>query len=244
MINTVLGIIPARGGSKSIPRKNICSLAGKPLIAWTIETALSCKALDRVIVSTDDQEIASVAQNYGAEAPFLRPKELALDNTPGIAPILHAVQWLAKKQNYIPDYIMVLQPTSPLRTIEDIDAAIQLAIKYQSDSVISVCPVNYHPYWMKQLTSDRYLTDFLKLHQSYNHRQDLPNIYAINGAIYLVRRDILLQNTLFTNCTLPYIMPTERSLDIDTSWELYLANLILEDKNKHDLYKIPGAVTV
>ena len=133
----ILGLIPARGGSKALPHKNIRQFAGKPLIAWTIETALACPMLDRTIVSTDDPEIADVSRHWGAEVPFLRPAELARDDTPGIEPVLHAVRWLGENEGYRPDYVMVLQPTSPLRTTEDIEAAIQLARDRQADGVVS-----------------------------------------------------------------------------------------------------------
>lgn len=226
----VLGIVPARAGSKSIPRKNIAIVAGKPLIAHTIQAALDAKHIDRVIVSTDSQEIAEVARSFGAEVPFLRPPELAQDNTPGIEPILHAVRWLNDNDDYHPDYVMVLQPTSPLRTAEDIKAAVQLAQKHQADSVVSVCPAHQHPYWMKRITDDGRLVDFLSLNTDYTRRQDLPPVYALNGAIYLVRCEVLLEHKTFhTDHTYAYVMPPERSLDIDTPWNLYLADLILRE---------------
>jgi N-acylneuraminate cytidylyltransferase/CMP-N,N'-diacetyllegionaminic acid synthase len=224
----VLTVIPARGGSKSVSHKNIAPAAGKPLIAWTIETALDCSVLNRVIVSTDDEEIANVARRHGAEVPFLRPAELARDETPGIEPILHAVRWLDRNEGYSPDYVMVLQPTSPLRTAEDIEAVVQLAQKKQADGVVSVCPADHHPYWMKRISEDGHLVDFLPMERSYHRRQDLPSVYASNGAIYLVRRDVIMeQETFYTDQTYGYVMPPNRSLDIDTPWDLSLARLIL-----------------
>jgi N-acylneuraminate cytidylyltransferase/CMP-N,N'-diacetyllegionaminic acid synthase len=231
----VLGIIPARSGSKSIPRKNIAIVAGKPLIAHTIQAALDAKHIDRVIVSTDSQEIADMARSFGAEVPFLRPPELAQDDTPGIEPILHAVRWLNDNDDYHPHYVMVLQPTSPLRTAEDIKAAVQLAQKQQADSVVSVCPAHQHPYWMKRITDDGRLVDFLSLERTYTTRQDLPPAYALNGAIYLVRCEVLLEHkTFYTDHTYAYVMSPERSLDIDTSWDLYLADLILKERMKRE----------
>jgi CMP-N,N'-diacetyllegionaminic acid synthase len=226
-----LGIIPARSGSKSIPRKNIVVLAGKPLIAHTIQAALDAKHTDRVIVSTDSQEIADVARLFGAEVPFLRPPELAQDDTPGIEPILHAVRWLSDNDDYHPDYVMVLQPTSPLRTAEDIKAAVQLAQKQHADSVVSVCPVRQHPYWMKRITDDGRLVDFLSLDRTYAARQDLPPVYALNGAIYLIRREILLERqTFYTEHTYAYVMPLERSVDIDTEIDFKLAELLMRER--------------
>lgn len=230
---TVLGIIPARSGSKSIPRKNIAMVAGKPLIAYTIQVALEAKSIDRVVVSTDSEEIAEVARSFGAEVPFLRPAELAQDNTPGIEPILHAVRWLDKHEDYHPDYVMVMQPTSPLRTTHDIDAAVRLARKHSADSLVSVCPVHQHPYWMKQVTDDGRLVDFLSLDRGYTARQNLPAVHALNGAIYLVRREVLLeQQTFYTDRTYAYVMPPESSIDIDTPWDLYVADLVLKDRAK------------
>jgi len=234
-IQTTLAIVPARGGSKSIPRKNIVPVAGKPLIAWTIEIALAAPVLDRVIVSTDDPEIADVASRHGAEVPFLRPAQLAQDDTPGIEPVLHAVRWLDEHESYRPDYVMVLQPTSPLRTSQDIEAAVQLAREWQADGVVSVCPAHQHPYWMKSITEDGRLTDFLPLDRVCACRQALPPVYALNGAVYLARREVLLAlETFYTDRTYAYIMPPERSLDIDTPWDLYVAELILKDRMQRE----------
>ena len=226
-----LAVIPARGGSKGILRKNMAPVAGKPLMAWTIETALECSLLCRVIVSTDDREIADVARHYGAEVPFLRPTALAGDDTAGIEPVLHAARWLGQHEHYHPYYVIALQPTSPLRTAEDIQAAIQLARERQADTVVSVCHVGQHPYWMKRVTEYGKLADFLSLEQDYTRRQDLPAAYALNGAIYLARREVLLtRQSFYTGRTYAYVMPEERSLDVDTPWHLHIADLILKDR--------------
>lgn len=228
---TTIAVIPARGGSKGIPRKNIAMVAQKPLIAWTIQAAQSSQYLSQIIVSTEDEEIARVAQQWGAKVPFLRPPELSRDDTPSIDPILHAVSWLEKQENCSPTYIMLLQPTSPLRTAYDIDTAIEIAYQQQVDSVVSVTPSHHHPYWCKRVTETGKLTDFLNLEKAYTRRQDLPPAYALNGAIYLVRREVLLQKkTFYTDNTYAYSMPEERSLDIDTPWDLYIVNLILQDR--------------
>jgi len=182
-------MIPARGGSKGVPCKNIVKVASKPLIAWTIEAALASPVLDRIIVSTDEPEIADVACRYGAEVPFLRPPELAQDHTPGIEPILHAVRWLDEHEGYRPDYVMVLQPTSPLRTAEDIQTAVQLAQERQAEGVVSVCPAHQHPYSMKQITEDGRLTNFLPMDRPYYPCFIIPEAGVNhNGDVGLAKR--------------------------------------------------------
>jgi CMP-N,N'-diacetyllegionaminic acid synthase len=228
-----LAIVPARGGSKSIPDKNIKIVAGKPLIAWTILETLASPNIDRLIVSTDSPKISQVALEYGAEAPFLRPVELAQDDTPGIAPIVHAARWLHQNEGYEPDYVLCLQPTSPFRTAEDIDGAIALAQEKEADSVISVTLVKHHPNWMKHLDETGKLVDYVPRGHTVTKRQDLSPLYALNGAIYLIRFQLLLQQgTFFVDNTYGYIMPPERSLDIDTPWDLYLAELIFKEPGK------------
>lgn len=232
---SVVGLITARGGSKSIPRKNIKLLAGKPLIAWTIEAALQSHRLSRVIVSTDDEEIAQVAREWGAEVPFMRPAELAQDKTPSIFAILHAINWLDQFESYQPDFVMCLQPTSPLRTAQDIDTVIERTSQKKVDSVVSVTPVNHHPYWLKKVDDNGRMQDFVTLNQPISRRQDLPAVYALNGAIYLAHCETLLERkSWYTEQTLAYIMPSERSLDIDMPWDFYLVDLILKDRAKRE----------
>jgi CMP-N-acetylneuraminic acid synthetase len=227
----ILCLVTARGGSKSIPQKNIASLAGKPLIAWTIETALQSAMLRRVIVSTDDEEIAEVARQWGAEVPFVRPLDLALDDSPHIPVVLHAIQWLESNEDVRFQYVLLLQPTSPLRSKDDIDKAIELALDKEADSVVSVCQALSHPYLTKRITGDGRLKDFGRRPQGYLRRQALPDAYMVNGAIYVVQSETLInRHTLYTENTYAYVMPPERSLDIDTHWDLYLADLILRDR--------------
>ena len=231
MLKKIVALITARGGSKSIPKKNIASLAGKPLIAWTIETALRSASLSRVIVSTDDTEIAEVARQWDAEVPFLRPVELAEDDSPHVPVLVHAVKWLEVHEKEQFDYILLLQPTSPLRSTEDIDNAIRLALERDAGSVVSVCETLSHPYLTKKIMVDGRLDDFIPKPDGYLRRQVLPKVYALNGAIYLVRREVLLERrTFYTDSIYAYVMPAERSLEIDTPWDLYLANLILKDR--------------
>lgn len=228
---SVMALIPARGGSKGILSKNIAPIAGHPLIAWTILAAKKAKGLDRVVVSTDDETIAAVARRYGADVPFLRPTELAQDDTPGIAPPLHAVQWFADKENYRPTHLMYLQPTSPLRTSEDIDEAIQLAREKEADSVLSVTPVHHHPYVMKEVDVQGRIHHYSIPSRPMTGRQDYPPLYALNGAIWLIRHEVLLdKKDWYTDKTYAYHMPFERSLDIDTPWDLQLADFFLKSK--------------
>ncbi len=233
-MKSCLAIISARGGSKGIPGKNIRPVAGKPLIAWTIAAARESAVFQRIIVSTDSQEIAEAARQNGAEIPFMRPADLARDDTSGTDPVVHAVQWLELHENFISEWVMLLQPTSPLRASQDIRRAVALAEQKNADAVVSVAPVEDHPYWMKRIDTDGCLEDFIRLEKPINRRQDLPEVYALNGAIYLVRRTVLMaQETLFPQRTYALVMPRERSLDVDTPWDLYVADLILKDRGRY-----------
>jgi CMP-N,N'-diacetyllegionaminic acid synthase len=229
-----LAVIPARGGSKGIPGKNLASAGGRPLIAWTIVAARAAQGVSRAVVSTDSPEIAEVARGLGAEIPFLRPAELATDAAPGMLPILHAIRWLEEQEGYRPDYVMCLQPTSPLRTAEDIDAALALARAKEADAVVSVAPVEHHPFWMKRVSPEGQLSDFMVPERPALRRQDLPLVHALNGAIYLVRREVLLaKQTWYTERTYAYVMPPERSFDVDTPWDLRIVDLLLGDLHGH-----------
>lgn len=230
-MSNIVAVITARGQSKGIPGKNIRPLAGKPLIAWTIEAARASKLLTQIIVSTDDNRIAAVAREYGAEVPFMRPVELAADDTPHIDVILHAISWLERHAVLPIDYLMLLQPTSPFRTTDDIDAAIQLAAAKQAVAVVSVCEVDRHPYLMKRVLENGTMEDMFDADIAYLRRQALPICYSLNGAIYLNRPDVLRSEKVFyPKGTYAYIMPPERSFDIDTFWDLHVAELIMRDK--------------
>jgi len=224
MINgkTVLAIIPARGGSKGVPRKNIRELAGKPLIAWSIEAAKKSQYIDRIVVSTDDQEIAEVATQWGGEVPFLRPSELAQDSTPGIAPVLHMLSNL--EPSY--DLVVLLQPTSPLRTVEDIDGTIALMLNRNAKACVSVVEPDKSPYWMYTIEKNGYLHPALE--GDYSRRQELPAVYALNGAVYAADVSWLYdKKTFLDEQTLAYIMPKERSADIDTELDFKITELLL-----------------
>ena len=208
----VLALIPARGGSKGLPRKNVLPVGGKSPIAWTIEAAEKAKCISRVILSSDDDEIIAVAKEFGCEVPYKRPEELASDKASSIDVVFHALKEIP---GY--DYLLLLQPTSPLRTSEDIDAAFALMLEKQAPACVSVCPVEESPYWMYQLEGQSRLRSVLEMPLEATRRQDLPNVYSLNGAIYIARVDWLLRQRSFMSCdTVGYVMPRERSVDIDT----------------------------
>lgn len=232
MQKKILAVIPARGGSKGIPRKNIKDLAGKPLIAWTIETAKVSSVFDRIIVSTDDQEIAVIARQFGADVPFLRPQELSTDTATSIDVVLHLIQWLQENEHYSPDYLMLLQPTSPFRSSADITQVIQLMqTNQEADAIISVTAVDHPVQWLRKMEADGKLLPLdetpLKL-----RRQDAQQIYQLNGSIYLIKTETFVKDKTFLPAkTFGYIMPEEKSIDIDTPWNFHMAELIMRDKN-------------
>ncbi len=229
----IAALVVARAGSKSIPRKNVQPVAGKPLIVHTFEAARACPLLDRVLVSTDDSEVAELALRQGVEVPFMRPAELAGDASPVMDATLHALRWLEENEHYAPDYVLLLQPTSPLRTAQDIEASIRLALDRSARAVVSVTPAENHPYQLKKMDEQGVLSPWMESNLSGARRQDLPPVYALNGAIYLVRREVLLEEkTWCPQGALAYTMPPERSLDMDTPWDLKLAGLLLAERNK------------
>jgi len=227
----ILGLIPARGGSKGLPRKNIKPLLGKPLIAWTIEQALASKYLDRVVVSTDDKEIAEISKKYRADISFIRPKELAEDNAKRIEVVLHTIDWFRendKRKQY--DLIMLLQPTSPLRNSEDIDKAIELLFLKEAKAIVSVCEVDHHPLWANTLSKDGSMKDFIRKEIMNKNRQELPIFYRLNGAIYLAYCDYIKeQESFFGENTFAYIMPRERSIDIDDEIDFELVEILIKN---------------
>lgn len=232
----ILGLITARGGSKSIPGKNVKLLGGKPLIRWTIDAARNSGLVSRLVVSTDDENIRSVCLEAGAEAPFLRPPELSGDASPHIDVMIHALDWLENEQNYRPDYVLLLQPTSPFRTVEDIEGVIRMAeANPGAEALVGVCEIEQHPWLAKKLDSNGGMTDFMPSGLAYLRRQDLPPVYAINGALYLNRPSSLRRvRMLVPPGALAYFMPKERSLDVDTPWDFYVAELIMTDRVKHE----------
>jgi len=224
---TILAIIPARGGSKGVPRKNIRLLAGKPLIAWTIAEAKKSKYIDRLILSSEDDEIIEVARDFGCEIPFKRPVELAQDETPGIEPVIHAINTLEEKY----DFVVLLQPTSPLRTVEDIDGCIQHCILTESPACVSLTEVQQSPYWMYHLDDNMKLKPFVQNGEEINRRQDLPKVYALNGAVYIAEsRFILKHKSFLAKETTGYVISIENSVDIDTELDFAYCEWLINRK--------------
>ena len=223
----IIAMIPARGGSKSILKKNIKKLLGKPLLAWTIEAAKKSKYIDKIIVSTENKEIAEISKKYGAEVPFLRPEELAKDKSSTIDAIFHALEVL-KEQNYTPNVVILLQPTSPLRNAEDIDSAIELFEAADCESVVSVCEVEHSPYWCFEIEKG-YLRSLFGDEYLMMRRQDLKGVYIPNGAIYISTPPTLYKyKSFYCNHTIPYIMPIRRSIDIDNEIDFMLAESVMQ----------------
>ena len=171
----------------------------------------------------------------GAEIPFLRPAELATDTSASIDVILHAIHWFDEHEKYRPDYVLLLQPTSPLRTASDIRNSAEIMIAKKGDSVVSVCETHQHPLWMKTVNDEGKLVDLSPQSPTPARRQDLPSVFALNGAIYLALRTFLLsERTFISDCTYAYVMPPERSIDIDTPWDFRVADLILRDREHRE----------
>lgn len=218
----ILAIIPARGGSKGLLGKNIYAFGGKPLIAWTIEAAKDSSYIDKLILSSDDEEIIRVAKSYGCDAPFKRDAQLALDDTSSIDVVIDAI-------NRCPGYewVLLLQPTSPLRVAQDIDEAIRYCMEKRADACVSVSEVEQSPYWMYSLTDSQMLKPVMPPPIP-TRRQDLPKCFTLNGAIYFARIDDLLRSkTFILPKTVPYLLPPERAIDIDTLDDLVTAENLL-----------------
>ena len=230
----VLAIIPARGGSKSIPYKNIYPILGKPLLAYTIEAARKSRLINRVIVSTDDTKIAAVAKKYGAEVPFMRPAELGQDHTPDLPVFQHALSWLKKHQNYKPDFIVHLWPTSPLRKPEDIDEAIRLFKKHpKADSLRSVMIAPETPFKMWKIDKGPHLFPILakeypslfsknqKIHPSTLPRQILPKIYMQTGYLAVIRYGtIMKKNSMCGKNIIPFLHDPDVYTELDSYRDL------------------------
>lgn len=221
---TFLAIIPARGGSKRVPRKNMLALAGRPLIAWTIEAALKSSYIDTVVVTSDDDEILAVSAKWGASI-IKRPDHLADDTATTFDAIKHAIDSMQKQY----DFIVLLQPTSPLRNATHIDESIELLLTKQSDAVISVCPMDHSPLWSNTLPDDGNMRGFLPDVILNKRSQDLETYYRLNGAIYICRADKLLNEKTFfiKNNIFAYKMDKEDSVDIDENIDFKIAEAIM-----------------
>lgn len=218
----ILGVITARGGSKGIPRKNVVDIGGKPLIGWTINAARQSVLLDRVVLSSDDEEIMSVSSGLGCEVPFRREALLSGDAATSADVVMDCLRRLP---GY--DYVVLLQPTSPLRTADDIDCAIRMCIDQAAPACVSVCEVEESPHWMYVLQQGGGMVPIIE--NCYSRRQDLPLVYRLNGAVYVAQTDWFSEKKVFMDeTTVAYVMPRDRSVDIDGSEDLLRLRYMLE----------------
>lgn len=224
----VVCIIPARGGSKSLPGKNILEVCGKPLIAHSIEQARNSGYIDRIIVSTDDKRIAEIAGHFDAEVPFIRPAKLAQDNSPTVKVLLHAVNWLENKE-YDFDIVVLLHATAPLRAAEDIDNCIMMLAKEGADNIFSVTPSRRNPYYSMVEEVDGKIVP-VKGKACFSARQEVPTVYDLNGSIYVWWKHVIKDKPhVYLENSKIYIMPPERSVDIDDELDFKLAKLLMEE---------------
>lgn len=230
----ILGIITARGGSKGIPGKNIKFLGGKPLILYTLEAGKKSKLITHLITSTDDSEIIEVVRERDGEVPFIRPAELARDTTLHVPVIQHGVKFMEDKLGIIFDYVVILQPTSPFRTPDDIDQTINKLVETGADSAVSIVPINTaeHPIKIKKFEGD-FVKPYCIEEVEGTRRQDLPEAYKRSGTVYAMKRDLIMKdNKLYGEKIAGHIVPKERSIDIDYPLDWIIAEYMLEDLKK------------
>ena len=232
----MIAIIPARGGSKGLPGKNIKPLNGKPLIAYAIEAALGSKYIDRVIVSTDSEEIANVARQYGADVPFMRPDELSSDTASAIDVYLHAAEYIMDETNSKIEKFMALLPTAPLRTSKHIDEAVELIQRENAVSLISVKEAETPVTWyMNKDAQERISNAGFGVGNAVTNRQVNATYYVPNGAIYILDYSLLKsKRTYYCDNTLGYVMSAEASVDIDTLTEFKFAEMLLKDQQQEN----------
>lgn len=223
---TFLAVIPARGGSKRLPRKNVLSLAGKPLIAWSIEAGLQSKYIDKVVVSSDDEEILQIAKRFGSET-IKRPEALASDTATTFDAVKHAIE-----HSGMYDYIVLLQPTSPLRDAAQVDAAIDLLVQKHADAVVSVCEMDHSPLWANTLPQNGDMSRFIKDEVKNKRSQDIETYYRLNGAIYICKTDRLMEEKTFfiKESIFAYTMDRESSIDIDEAIDFQIASCIIQNR--------------
>ena len=228
----VVSVIPARGGSKGIRRKNLQKLSGKPLIAHTIIAAKKTKSINKIIVSTDDKEIGKISKNNGAEVPFLRPKQISKDTSSTIEVIKHALKFLQENQSYVPDIIILLQPTSPLRTSQLITKTINTLKKSKATSVITVSKITKHPYASYWLKND-FLKPFEKNFTKYSRRQEFPDLFFPTGAVYTFWYDTLKKFNSLHGPKIKPIVVHDEDIDIDNLRDLFFAEMMLKNWKKY-----------
>jgi len=225
----ILAIIIARGGSKGVPRKNIKIAGGKPLLAWMFEAAKQSKYIDRLILSSDDSEIISVAKKIGCDAPFVRPLEFSQDKSSVSDVVIHALNEIKGF-----DYVMMLQPTSPLTITEDIDGCIDFFINSKAKSIVSVAEPQKNPYWAFTMEEENKLVPVFGQKYFNQQRQELPMVYIPTGAFYMAQSKWFLENkSFYTDATLGYLIPTERSLDIDSELDFKVFEAIINSSNAY-----------
>lgn len=234
-MNKVLCIIPARGGSKGLIGKNTRQLLDKPLIAWTIDEAKKSKYIDKIVVSTEDAHIKEVSKQHGADV-IDRPDSLSTDQASTTDVVFHSLKYLQDTKKYSPDYVLLLQCTSPLRNVHQIDEAIKKLLTNQInvDALISVTKEEHPPWWLRRINADGYLERYFDYDASMlNRRQDFIELYRPNGAIYLAKTNLFYEKKTFqTEKTLPYIMDNLSSIDIDTEYDFRWAEMVMKEKLK------------
>lgn len=226
----VTALIPARGGSKRLPRKNIKLLVDKPLIAWSIEVAKACKYVDRVIVSTDDEEIKRISEQYGAEVPFLRPDYLSNDHASSFDVIKHAIDFLTLSRSN--ELIVLLQPTSPLRLASEIDTALEFFVQKNAKGVVSISETEHSPMWSNTLPEDGCMSDFIRPEVQGKRSQDLPTFFRLNGSIYIYETLSLLEQSkiFFNENVYGFETSLETAVDIDTGLDFLIAETIMKNR--------------
>ncbi|MDD3505127.1 MAG: acylneuraminate cytidylyltransferase family protein [Sulfurimonas sp.] len=232
----ILAVIPARGGSKRLKNKNLLPLLHKPLITWTMQAAQESLYIDAIVVSTDSKEIAEEAKRFGLQTPFMRPSELSDDEARSIDVVRHAIQWLKEYEGKSFDYVVLLQPTSPLRNAKHIDSALLQLHNQGADAVVSVCENEHSPLWSNVLPKNQSLENFLKPEYINSRSQDLAQFYRLNGALYICDVSRLLkEDTFFIRDNIyAYIMEQIDSVDIDTKLDFLLAEAILKEKENEN----------
>ncbi|OJY29719.1 MAG: acylneuraminate cytidylyltransferase [Myxococcales bacterium 68-20] len=238
-VHPMLAVIPARGGSKGLPRKNVRPLCGLPLLVHSLRCATMTKIIDRVIVSTDDAEIADVARAHGADVPFMRPSALARDDTPMVPVLKHALEWIEDEEARRYESVLLLDPTSPARLPDDITrAAEMLAASETADGVVACSRPSFNPFWVGVTNADGMVRRTFEPEKTYARRQDVPKFFRVNGALYLWRRDYLLgadASWLSSGKHLMLEIPEERAFSIDDERELRLLELQVE----HGFLRLP-----
>lgn len=237
MDKRILAVITARGGSKGVPRKNVKDLGGRPLIAYSIEVAKQSGLISHLIVSTDDEEIANMAKEFGADVPFMRPVELAGDTVVHADVMKHAVGFMEERLGIFFDYVVILQPTSPFRLVGDIDETLKVLMESGADSGVSMMELDGdHPIKIKKMEGNQVLPYCLSEPEGVR-RQDLPKAYKRSSAVYAVKRDVLMnQGMIFGGSTVGYVVPNERSIDIDTEYDWLRAEYMLKKLRSEGLF--------